>query len=223
MDTENINTFALAGILLMIFMVEVFAPRLSASPLMITAGARCLEIFLILMILRLFGGGWADVGLSRDRLRLGLWRGLVWSAGFGLVAGLAGAILFFSGIHPLRLIHVNLPDNSWGIILFFGVGGILAPIAEEIFFRGVIYGYIKKMLGQIMPKNWRYTAVCGALILSTIVFVAAHTGTSGIPLPQLVGGIVFCIAYETEKSLMTPIVIHSMGNLSLFSLSLLAS
>jgi membrane protease YdiL (CAAX protease family) len=93
-------------------------------------------------------------------------------------------------------------------------------VAEEIFFRGVIYGYVKGALHRIMPENWNHGAVGGALLVSTFLFVAAHTGNSGIPLPQLVGGIVFCLSYEREKSLMTPIVIHSLGNLALFSLSL---
>ena len=219
MDTEKINTVPIIGIFMAVFFVEAGAAHLPASPLITTAAARCGEVAMILMILYLFDNGVSAIGLSRDRLRPGFYRGLVWSAGFGTVAALAGWVLFFSGIQPLQLIHVNLPENSWEKILFFGVGGILAPVAEEIFFRGVIYGYVKAALNGLLP-NRHYGAIFGALIISTTAFVAAHTGISGIPLPQLVGGIVFCLSYEREKSLMTPIVIHSLGNLALFSLSL---
>jgi len=44
----------------------------------------------------------------------------------------------------------------------------------------------------------------------------------GIPLPQVVGGIVFAVAYEIEGSLMVPITIHVLGNLAIFTLSLMS-
>jgi membrane protease YdiL (CAAX protease family) len=34
-----------------------------------------------------------------------------------------------------------------------------------------------------------------------------------------VGGIVFAIAYEKEKSLMVPVTIHCLGNMAIFSLT----
>jgi membrane protease YdiL (CAAX protease family) len=51
--------------------------------------------------------------------------------------------------------------------------------------------------------------------------VLAHPISRGFPIPQAAGGIVFALAYEIEGSLMTPIVIHVLGNLSLFTLSLI--
>ena len=41
------------------------------------------------------------------------------------------------------------------------------------------------------------------------------------PVTQIVGGVVFCLAYEKEKSLLVPIVIHMLGNAALFTLGLL--
>ena len=40
-----------------------------------------------------------------------------------------------------------------------------------------------------------------------------------LPLTQIVGGIVFAIAYEKEKNLMVPVTIHCLGNLAIFSLT----
>jgi len=42
-----------------------------------------------------------------------------------------------------------------------------------------------------------------------------------IPLPQIVGGILFAAAYEKEKNLMVPITIHVLGNMAIFSISLI--
>jgi len=55
------------------------------------------------------------------------------------------------------------------------------------------------------------------------VFVLAHPIFPGIPLAQVVGGIVFAVAYEMEGSLMIPITIHILGNLAIFTLSLISS
>jgi hypothetical protein len=39
-----------------------------------------------------------------------------------------------------------------------------------------------------------------------------------IPIPQIVGGLLFALSYEVEKNLMVPIIIHMSGNLAIFSL-----
>ena len=90
------------------------------------------------------------------------------------------------------------------------VGGLVAPIAEEIFFRGVIYGFLRR---------W---GVLLALAGSTVIFVLAHAISSRIPLTQIVGGIVFAVAYEVEGKLMVPITIHVLGNMAIFTLSLVS-
>ncbi len=63
--------------------------------------------------------------------------------------------------------------------------------------------------------------VLAALILSSVIFVFAHSISSIIPLPQIVGGIIFAIAYEKEGSLIVPITIHILGNMAIFTLSLI--
>lgn len=147
------------------------------------------------------------VGLSSSRILPGLKHGLGWSAGFAVAAGLLFTGLWLSGRHPLTPIRTPLPDGTGGRILFFVVGGIVAPVAEEIVFRGVIFGYLRR---------WGLAA---AVCISTALFAAIHTGPA-LPLTQIVGGVVFAIAYHTGKSLSAPILIHSLGNLAIFTLSL---
>jgi membrane protease YdiL (CAAX protease family) len=89
------------------------------------------------------------------------------------------------------------------------VGGIISPVVEEIFFRGILFGFFRR---------WGATT---AVVLSTILFVLPHLKRGAIPVTQMVGGVVFAAAYEKEKSLAAPIIIHSLGNLSIFSLSLI--
>ena len=171
--------------------------------------ARIVEGTLILSLASIFGEGWSSIGLERSRLGFGLKKGLIWSAGFGVVATLAFTVLFFLGIQALALLKVNLPKGTLELALFFAVGGIIAPVAEEIFFRGILYGFFRR---------W---GVAVAVILSTCLFVLPHMRAHAVPLTQAVGGVVFAVAYEVEGSLVVPITIHVLGNLALFTLSLL--
>ena len=90
--------------------------------------------------------------------------------------------------------------------MLFLVGGFIGPVAEEMLFRGLVYNYLRR---------WGFWA---ALALSTLVFTVPHAGASGVPMPQIVGGLVFATAYEIEKNLLAPITIHVLGNLALFGL-----
>jgi len=218
MDAEKkLNSILFIVVIGIISAVEIITQKLPIAPLMQTGTARFIEIILVLIAIKCFNKNLSAIGLSSEQIAPGLRKGLIWSAGFGVIAAMLGAVLFISGINPFKLLNARLPDSISDIILFYLIGGLIAPVAEEIFFRGMIYGYIK----SIMFKRLKHWSIPVALTISTYLFVAAHQTSSGIPLPQLVGGIVFCIAYELEKSLMTPIMIHSLGNIALFTISFL--
>jgi hypothetical protein len=95
------------------------------------------------------------------------------------------------------------------LALFFLVGGMVGPAAEELFFRGILYGFFRR---------W---GVIVALILSTLIFVLCHPIGHGIPVTRVVGGILFAVAYEVGGSLIVPITIHTLGNLAIFTISLI--
>jgi len=179
------------------------------SPMVVTGVVRLIETALIIIIIFVWGQGLSSIGLVPSEMVKGLKRGLFWSAGFGIITFFAFIALLIVDINPLALIHTRLPAQSREIVLFFLVAGIIGPVAEEILFRGIIYGFFRR---------W---GVLAALILSSIMFVLAHLNLSGIPVPQIVGGIIFAIAYEKEGSLIVPITIHVLGNMAIFTLSLI--
>jgi hypothetical protein len=178
-------------------------------PMVILATARLLQILLIILIVVTWGKGLPSIGLARSDMVSGLKKGLLWSAGFGALASIACVGLFAASINPLTLIKARLPTQTSDLILVFIVGGMVGPVAEEFFFRGVLYGFLRR---------W---GVIVALILSTLVFVFCHPISHGIPVTRLVGGLLFALAYEFGGSLIVPITIHSLGNLSIFTISLL--
>jgi len=208
----NLKTVLLAAVV--ILAVEsslhwVAWPK-SISPLALIGAARILEALLILALVQLSNpNGMAAVGLQRKRFVFGLRKGLLWSACFGVLVLLVAITLYVSsGINVFDYMQ-GRPAAKRGIWLFLLIGGVISPITEEIVFRGVLYGYLRR---------WGMLA---AIIGSTAVFVLAHSIQGAFPLTQVVGGVVFAVAYEREKNLLVPMVIHMLGNLAIFTLTLL--
>ena len=85
-------------------LAAVVVTRFTANGLVITGGARLLELSAMAAILIYANRGLTVIGLTKASALQGLWRGLYWSAGFGLLALFAGIALFISGINPLDLI-----------------------------------------------------------------------------------------------------------------------
>ena len=87
-------------------------------PMIILGAARLLEIILIILIVLFLGKGISSIGLARSRIHFGLKKGLIWSAGFAVVASFAFVVLFAAGSNPLKLIQVQLPTTHSEIAFF---------------------------------------------------------------------------------------------------------
>jgi len=211
METKQVEIKTLFITFATIISIEAVAKiiiSMTQDHLIIILGAtRLLEIILIVLI---WGKGISSLGLGRSEMASGFKKGLIWSAGFGIIIFFIFVILFFIGTNPLIFIQTGLPENPSEIILFFFIAGIIGPIAEELFFRGIIYGFFRRW-GMLF-----------ALVLSVLVFVLAHPVLSRIPLTQVAGGIVFAVAYEVEGNLIAPITIHVLGNIAIFTISLIS-
>ena len=212
MEAVKIQIKTLAICLMAVIAVEVIA-RIgicagSYTPIIILGAVRLLQAGLIVMIVLIRERGLSSIGLSLTRTLPGLKRGLIWSAGFGLITLLGFVVIFAIGLNPIKLIHTQFPAKPGDILLFFIVGGLIGPVTEEVFFRGIVYGFFRRW-GAPM-----------AIILSTLLFVLAHPVFPAIPITQVVGGILFAVAYEVEKNLVVPVTIHALGNMAIFTLSL---
>jgi membrane protease YdiL (CAAX protease family) len=210
MGPAPISTAFLLASLLAVILIETAAAylgtRLQLPRLWLIAGSRTTQILVVMTLAVVQAGGMEVLGLDKESMLSGVRKGLVWSAGFAAVAGLLFLGLFMTGQDPFTLVRSALPEGSDQRALFFVVGGIVAPLAEEIVFRGLIFGYLRR---------W---GIPSAILISTALFAALHL--PALPITQIVGGFVFAIAYHTGRSLMVPIVIHVLGNLAIFTLSL---
>ena len=182
----------------------------SGSPLAMIGLIRVIQIIALAWMVTRWEKGLSAIGWATDSWISGLAKGAVWSLAFGAAAALAMAVIYLLGKNPLLMIKSPLPSRQWELALYFVVGGFIAPVAEELCFRGILYTYFRR---------W---GIMTAMVASTAIFVMLHT-IHGLPVIQIVGGIVFAMAYETSRNLTVPITIHCLGNLAIFTLSLLQS
>lgn len=94
-------------------------------------------------------------------------------------------------------------ENTGNPFIFFGmmfVAAVLAPIGEELVFRG---GLFRFMLSKTGP--WP------AALISSVLFGALHLNLYGI-VPLTLLGLTLCYAYYLTGNLRTSIMIHMIFN-----------
>jgi membrane protease YdiL (CAAX protease family) len=211
MEAKNITLKTLAISIAAVFALEtVFRLTIHihmGSHLLALGIIRSVQTLCLLIIFSCLEKNTSTLGLFHANILPGFKRGLLWSGWFGIIAAALFLGLVAAGINPLKLVYTPMPSSASQVFIFFLVGGIIGPVAEELFFRGIIFGFF---------RQWGFFT---AVLIATIVFVLPHYDGHHLPLTQIVGGIVFAAAYEKEKNLMVPITIHCLGNMTIFSLT----
>lgn len=94
------------------------------------------------------------------------------------------------------------------ILTLFFIASVLAPLTEEIMFRGVLY----RSLRDQTRRSSRIISVLLAALISSLIFAAIHPqGIVGIPvLTTLAFG--FCMVRQWRGSLVAPITMHAIHN-----------
>ena len=129
---------------------------------------------------------------------------------FTAILGAFYAILGFFALYVLKIPQADMSGINYDFRLVAAMI-IVAPIAEEIFFRGFLYTALRKEMNCIL-----------SILISAALFMAMHQvwGIVGIEnLNHFFGGIVFAFAYEKTKSIYAPMILHFLGNGSLIVIS----
>ncbi|GAB4378875.1 MAG: type II CAAX endopeptidase family protein [Elainellaceae cyanobacterium] len=103
------------------------------------------------------------------------------------------------GSNPL-LQTVLEEGDTLALGMFFFTAAIAAPIFEELLFRGFL-----------LPSLTRYVPVWGAIGLSALLFAIAHLSFSEV-LPLLVLGAILGFVYTRSRSILAPMLLHSLWN-----------
>ena len=77
---------------------------------------------------------------------------------------------------------------------------ILAPIAEEIIFRGCIYRFLKSKLSPRL-----------AMLVSSAFFASVHANLLALA-PLIAVGYLLAHIYEKERNILVPICFHALFN-----------
>jgi uncharacterized protein len=212
METKKIELKILITSIIAVVLVEITIGLLMQknrfSSMAITGITRIVQTALICLIVVIQGKGLSSLGMKPSAILQGIKKGLVWSAIFGFFVAMIFIILLISKIDPRALIHSSLPKGGRDLLLFFIVAGLIGPVAEETFFRGILYGFLRR---------WGTTI---AIFLSSSIFALMHFNSSGAFIIQFIGGVLFAASYEVEKNLFAPITIHVLGNLTIFMVSI---
>ena len=167
-----------------------------SSALIVVQLAYLLPLVLIFTWRRI---SWKHLGFGRfDRNILGLGCGL-------LVASYVVII-----IHNLILMALKIDTQGNEIlelfaslespVWFFFVGAVLAPIVEEIFFRGFLFQGFRQKYGWIT-----------AAFLSSAIFAAAHLDLVAL-IPTFILGCVLAYVYHRSNSVWPGVILHFLVN-----------
>lgn len=145
-----------------------------------------------------YGVAWADLGL----------RGFQpWAVGLGCGLMLLSMVfnLFYAALLSLFNLQVQ-PDiaimfenTRYPMALLFG-GAVVAPLVEEIFFRGFVFAGLR--------RRWTWQK---AALVSAGLFALAHFLPTSI-LPIFILGLIFAFLYQASGSLWPAILMHMLTN-----------
>lgn len=88
---------------------------------------------------------------------------------------------------------------------------VLAPIAEETFFRGILYPVFKGAFSAVLPDSKKAVATAASAAVVSVLFSLIHASAYAAA-PIFLMGIILVCAYEKSGSLVSPIVAHSLFN-----------
>lgn len=145
----------------------------------------------------------SDFGLRSTRLAPAIgWAVVCWASFYVFTAAFV-SIIGASPKDDQLPKELGAEDSTIAMLAVAFLVAVVAPVAEEFFFRGYFYGSL---------RNWR--GIWPAAIGTGIVFGAIH-GSSADPaflLPLAFFGFALCLLYEKTGSLYPGIAVHCANN-----------
>jgi len=145
----------------------------------------------------------SDLGFVKPRQRfivLGFIAGVLLFVGIGLLGTVLTKLLGTPSPQSFA-VAVKGANYTWELLLLTLLGGLIAPIKEEMFFRGLIYPPLRQVFGR--GKG---------ILLTGLFFAALHLEVIRF-LPLFIGGIVLTWLYERSSSIWPAIVAHGTWNI----------
>lgn len=221
-DKDLMGIVGLSFVFYLMAMGNALSPA-STEPIKVSVAALMFGIGLQFLLASI------AVAIVVHRIRLAEWLGLIWKEwpwvillgpGVVVMMWLVFAALQAGGYmemmekldadqiqHTVAIFQTE--KDMFVIALMSFTAVIVAPICEEVVFRGYLYPAAKKFTGP-----W-VAGVCSGL-----VFAAAH-GNMVSMLPLFIFGMVLAALYEFTGSIWAPIVVHFLFNGATVSIQML--
>ncbi len=149
----------------------------------------------------------AQFGLSRVRLGTALkWMAIAY-VGFWVLAA-AWAALIDVRQQDSRPDSLGVDESTLALVAVCVLVTVVAPIAEEVFFRGYFFGAL---------RNWR--GPWPAALITGLVFGGIHAGSTEpeFLVPLMILGVALCVIRWKTGSLLPCIALHAVNNALAFS------
>ena len=148
---------------------------------------------------------WNNMGLGRWS-KLSLWRTLGISIAV-IVLGIGFNYLYSTYVIPgievqddLRKLFAAIPKTTLNTFLLFFTIAVLAPITEEILFRGLLQRSLSQRVGPML-----------AILFASLIFAAIHFDPYAFPALFVLGA-AFGYLYHITGSMRVNILMHMINN-----------
>jgi uncharacterized protein len=148
----------------------------------------------------------ADLGVRLDRLGRDVSLGLMVGLAVLIASALVQLALQGLGVRQTQLADLQCIRGFplWGFFAVLFAGGVLAPVAEELFFRGYVFRSYLRVRGPLT-----------AYVATSLLFASLHLNLPAL-VPILFLSLIFCWAYQRTGSIVPSIVGHSVNNSTAF-------
>ncbi|MEO0325881.1 MAG: CPBP family intramembrane glutamic endopeptidase, partial [Myxococcota bacterium] len=195
-----------AGLFLALLLGLELLPRLTGARLVsggvLGRGALIIAAQIALALALALGRGPRDAFALAPPRRRARWFAL--SVALGLSLLLAGRVLARlvprGGVAPVETL-VAMPSGS----VAFGLYALLAPLAEELFFRGFLYGAFERRLGA-------NAATALVVVLFAVAHLAQSVGAWGAFASVALTGLVLTLLRRASGSTLAPALAHVTHN-----------
>lgn len=147
-----------------------------------------------------------DLGLSRSATVRHVGLGLLVGVSVLTVSAAIQATMQALGVRQTQLLDLQCirdfsPLGFLGVVL---AGGVLAPIAEEIYFRGYLFRSYFQARGPLVAYG-----------ATSVLFALLHLNLTAL-LPILALSLIFCFAYQKTGSIVPSVIGHALNNTAAF-------
>lgn len=182
-----------------------FVSNENALQLLILGSSFLVFIAILRWGMQLIGFGWHTIGVAKTRLHNLLLVPIAFIVYLTISQTFTWLATHFSWFKVDQPQELGLNTSGATNLAFaFIVLVILAPLFEELLFRGVLFHGLRSRLPLLL-----------SVLVSSIIFAGAH-GQLNVAIDTFALGIILCLLTARTKSLLPAVLLHALKNLLAF-------